>query len=131
MNNQFNNPIIYFFAKSNDLYFEKLEKAKYFLEAYKINNNEIYYDIYERNSLKYKNKLNKILLSNSNVDLCILSINDLGRDLTDLTNIMKLCYEKNIRIFDFQTNDFLDINLHLFNYKELEMLVRDKQEQTL
>ena len=30
MNNKMNNPIVYFFAKSNDIYFSKFEKAKYF-----------------------------------------------------------------------------------------------------
>ena len=39
MNNKLNNPIVYFFAKSNDIYFSKFEKVKCFLEKYKINNN--------------------------------------------------------------------------------------------
>ena len=62
MDNNLNNPIIYFFAKSNDIYFSKFEKVKCFLEKYQINN-KVYYDIYKRNNLKFKNKLNKILLS--------------------------------------------------------------------
>ena len=131
MNQKFNNPIIYFFAKSNDVYFSKLEQAKYFCEVYQIDNNEIYYDVYERNNLKYKNKLNKILLSKNDIDLCILSINDLGRDLNDLTNIMKLCNVKHIRLFDIQTNDFINIDLHLLVYKQQQLLLSKNQDKAL
>ena len=131
MNQKFNNPIIYFFAKSNDVYFSKLEQAKYFGEVYQIDNNEIYYDVYERNNLKYKNKLNKILLSKNDIDLCILSINDLGRDLNDLTNIMKLCNVKHIRLFDIQTNDFINIDLHLLVYKQQQLLLSKNQDKAL
>lgn len=130
MNNKLNNPIVYFFAKSNDIYFSKFEKAKYFLEKYQINNN-VYYDIYKRNNLKFKNKLNKILLSYSNVDLCILSIRDLGRSMTDLLNIMKLCNERNIRIFDFEKNKFFDIKMFLVFADEQRRLNPNIMEQTL
>lgn len=130
MNNKLNNPIVYFFAKSNDIYFSKFEKAKYFLEKYQINNN-VYYDIYKRNNLKFKNKLNKILLSYSNVDLCILSITDLGRSMTDLLNIMKLCNERNIRIFDFEKNKFFDIKMFLVFADEQRRLNPNIMEQTL
>ena len=80
MDNNLNNPIIYFFAKSNDIYFSKFEKAKYFLDKYQINTSNVYYDIYKRNNLKFKNKLNKILLSYSNVDLCVLSIKFIAKN---------------------------------------------------
>lgn len=130
MNNKLNNPIVYFFAKSNDIYFSKFEKVKCFLEKYKINNN-VYYDIYKRNNLKFKNKLNKILLSYSNVDLCILSIRDLGRSMTDLLNIMKLCNERNIRIFDFEKNKFFDIKMFLVFADEQRRLNSNIMEQTL
>ena len=130
MNNKLNNPIVYFFAKSNDIYFSKFEKAKYFLEKYQINNN-VYYDIYKRNNLKFKNKLNKILLSYSNVDLCILSIRDLGRSMTDLLNIMKLCNERNIRIYDFEKDKFFDIKMFLVFADEQRRLNPNIMEQTL
>lgn len=130
MNNKLNNPIVYFFAKSNDIYFSKFEKVKCFLEKYQINN-KVYYDIYKRNNLKFKNKLNKILLSYSNVDLCILSIRDLGRSMTDLLNIMKLCNERNIRIFDFEKNKFFDIKMFLVFADEQRRLNPNIMEQTL
>ena len=130
MNNKLNNPIVYFFAKSNDIYFSKFEKVKYILEKHQINNN-VYYDIYKRNNLKFKNKLNKILLSYSNVDLCILSIRDLGRSMTDLLNIMKLCNERNIRIFDFEKNKFFDIKMFLVFADEQRRLNPNIMEQTL
>lgn len=130
MNNKLNNPIVYFFAKSNDIYFSKFEKVKCFLEKYKINNN-VYYDIYKRNNLKFKNKLNKILLSYSNVDLCILSIRDLGRSMTDLLNIMKLCNERNIRIFDFEKNKFFDIKMFLVFADEQQKIISKQMEQSL
>ena len=130
MDNNLNNPIIYFFAKSNDIYFSKFEKVKCFLEKYQINN-KVYYDIYKRNNLKFKNKLNKILLSYSNVDLCILSIRDLGRSMTDLLNIMKLCNERNIRIFDFEKNKFFDIKMFLVFADEQRRLNPNIMEQTL
>ena len=130
MNNKLNNPIIYFFAKSNDIYFSKFEKVKYILEKHQINNN-VYYDIYKRNNLKFKNKLNKILLSYSNVDLCILSIRDLGRSMTDLLNIMKLCNERNIRIYDFEKDKFFDIKMFLVFADEQRRLNPNIMEQTL
>ena len=130
MNNKLNNPIVYFFAKSNDIYFSKFEKVKYFLEKHQINNN-VYYDIYKRNNLKFKNKLNKILLSYSNVDLCILSIRDLGRSMTDLLNIMKLCNERNIRIYDFEKDKFFDIKMFLVFADEQRRLNPNIMEQTL
>lgn len=131
MDNNLNNPIIYFFAKSNDIYFSKFEKAKYFLDKYQINNSNVYYDIYKRNNLKFKNKLNKILLSYSNVDLCILSITDLGRSMTDLLNIMKLCNEKNIRIFNFERNQFFDIKMFLVFADEKQKIISKQMEQSL
>ena len=130
MDNNLNNPIIYFFAKSNDIYFSKFEKVKCFLEKYQINN-KVYYDIYKRNNLKFKNKLNKILLSYSNVDLCILSIRDLGRSMTDLLNIMKLCNERNIRIYDFEKDKFFDIKMFLVFADEQRRLNPNIMEQTL
>ena len=130
MNNKLNNPIVYFFAKSNDIYFSKFEKVKYFLEKHQINNN-VYYGIYKRNNLKFKNKLNKILLSYSNVDLCILSIRDLGRSMTDLLNIMKLCNERNIRIYDFEKDKFFDIKMFLVFADEQRRLNPNIMEQTL
>ena len=130
MNNKLNNPIVYFFAKSNDIYFSKFEKVKYILEKHQINNN-VYYDIYKRNNLKFKNKLNKILLSYSNVDLCILSITDLGRSMTDLLNIMKLCNEKNIRIFNFERNQFFDIKMFLVFADEQQKIISKQMEQSL
>lgn len=131
MDNNLNNPIIYFFAKSNDIYFYKFEKAKYFLDKYQISNSNVYYDIYKRNNLKFKNKLNKILLSYSNVDLCILSITDLGRSMIDLLNIMKLCNEKNIRIFNFERNQFFDIKMFLVFADEQQKIISKQMEQSL
>ena len=80
---------------------------------------------------RFKNKLNKILLSYSNVDLCILSITDLGRSMTDLLNIMKLCNEKNIRIFNFERNQFFDIKMFLVFADEQQKIISKQMEQSL
>ena len=73
MDNNLNNPIIYFFAKSNDIYFSKFEKAKYFLDKYQINNSNVYYDIYKRNNLKFKNKLKKSFKNKNKLNIKKLS----------------------------------------------------------
>jgi len=109
MINYLNNPIFYFFAKNNEIYFKKFETINNYIKDNNINSNEIYYDIYEKNNLNFKNKLNKILLSVTNSDICILSVEDLGRDTNDFMNIVRICYARNNRLFNIKTNSFFDI----------------------
>ena len=109
MVNYLNNPIFYFFAKTNEIYFKKFETINNYIKDNNINSNEIYYDIYEKNNLNFKNKLNKILLSFTNSDICILSVEDLGRDTKDFMNIVRICYARNNRLFNIKTNSFFDI----------------------
>lgn len=109
MFNYLNNPIFYFFAKNNEIYFKKFETINNYIKDNNINSNEIYYDIYEKNNLNFKNKLNKILLSVTNSDICILSVEDLGRDTNDFMNIVRICYARNNRLFNIKTNSFFDI----------------------
>lgn len=109
MINYLNNPIFYFFAKTNEIYFKKFETINNYIKDNNINSNEIYYDIYEKNNLNFKNKLNKILLSVTNSDICILSVEDLGRDTNDFMNIVRICYARNNRLFNIKTNSFFDI----------------------
>ena len=104
-----NNPIFYFFAKTNEIYFKKFETINNYIKNNNINSNEIYYDIYEKNNLNFKNKLNKILLSVTNSDICILSVEDLGRDTNDFMNIVRICYARKNRLFNIKTNSFFDI----------------------
>jgi len=110
MGNYLNNPVFYFFAKNNEIYFDKFKTVNNYIKNNNINSNEIYYDIYERNTLNFKNKLNKILLSFTNSDICILSIDDLGRDTADFMNIVKICYARKNRLFNIKTNSFFNIN---------------------
>lgn len=114
MGNYLNNPVFYFFAKNNEIYFDKFKTVNNYIKNNNINSNEIYYDIYERNTLNFKNKLNKILLSFTNSDICILSIDDLGRDSADFMNIVKICYARKNRLFNIKTNSFF--NLNKWNY---------------
>ena len=109
MVNYLNNPIFYFFAKTNEIYFKKFETINNYIKNNNLNSNEIYYDIYEKNNLNFKNKLNKILLSVTNSDICILSVEDLGRDTNDFMNIVRICYARNNRLFNIKTNSFFDI----------------------
>jgi len=110
MINYLNNPVFYFFAKNNEIYFKKFETINNYIKNNNINSNEIYYDIYEKNNLNFKNKLNKILLSVTNSDICILSVEDLGRDTNDFMNIVRICYARKNRLFNIKTNSFFDIN---------------------
>ena len=110
MVNYLNNPIFYFFAKTNEIYFKKFETINNYIKNNNINSNEIYYDIYEKNNLNFKNKLNKILLSVTNSDICILSVEDLGRDTNDFMNIVRICYARKNRLFNIKTNSFFDID---------------------
>jgi len=109
MVNYLNNPIFYFFAKTNEIYFKKFETINNYIKNNNLNSNEIYYDIYEKNNLNFKNKLNKILLSVTNSDICILSVEDLGRDTNDFMNIVRICYARKNRLFNIKTNSFFDI----------------------
>ena len=110
MVNYLNNPIFYFFAKTNEIYFKKFEIINNYIKNNNLNSNEIYYDIYEKNNLNFKNKLNKILLSVTNSDICILSVEDLGRDTNDFMNIVRICYARKNRLFNIKTNSFFDID---------------------
>lgn len=110
MVNYLNNPIFYFFAKTNEIYFKKFETINNYIKNNNLNSNEIYYDIYEKNNLNFKNKLNKILLSVTNSDICILSVEDLGRDTNDFMNIIRICYARKNRLFNIKTNSFFDID---------------------
>lgn len=110
MVNYLNNPVFYFFAKTNEIYFKKFEIINNYIKNNNINSNEIYYDIYEKNNLNFKNKLNKILLSFTNSDICILSVEDLGRDTNDFMNIVRICYARKNRLFNIKTNSFFDID---------------------
>ena len=110
MVNYLNNPVFYFFAKTNEIYFKKFEIINNYIKNNNINSNEIYYDIYEKNNLNFKNKLNKILLSVTNSDICILSVEDLGRDTNDFMNIVRICYARKNRLFNIKTNSFFDID---------------------
>ncbi len=110
MVNYLNNPIFYFFAKTNEIYFKKFETISNYIKNNNLNSNEIYYDIYEKNNLNFKNKLNKILLSVTNSDICILSVEDLGRDTNDFMNIVRICYARKNRLFNIKTNSFFDID---------------------
>ena len=109
MINYLNNPVFYFFAKNNEIYFKKFETINNYIKNNNLNSNEIYYDIYEKNNLNFKNKLNKILLSVTNSDICILSVEDLGRDTNDFMNIVRICYARKNRLFNIKTNSFFDI----------------------
>lgn len=120
---KFNNPIVYFFAKNNDV----VETKKCYAKAFLLNNNlkesKVVFDTYKYNYLKYKTNLNKLLLLKDNFDLCILSLNDLGRETEEILDIIKLSKYKNIRIFDIQHNDFIDMDYHLmFNDIKKEIL---------
>ncbi len=110
MNYRLREPIIYFFAKSNNIYFQKLNYVKEFLERNNILLGSIFYDIYERNKLKFKNKFNKILLTYKDTDICVLSVSDIGESSTDYLNVLKICAERNNRIFVIELNDFIEIN---------------------
>ena len=110
MVNYLNNPIFYFFAKTNEIYFKKFETINNYIKNNNLNSNEIYYDIYEKNNLNFKNKLNKILLSVTNSDICILSVEDLGRNTNDFMNIVRICYARKNRLFNIKTNSFFDID---------------------
>ena len=110
MVNYLNNPIFYFFAKTNEIYFKKFETINNYIKNNNLNSNEIYYDIYEKNNLNFKNKLNKILLSVTKSDICILSVEDLGRDTNDFMNIVRICYARKNRLFNIKTNSFFDID---------------------
>ena len=61
-------------------------------------------------NLDFKNKLNKILLSVTNSDICILSVEDLGSDTKDFMNIVRICYARKNRLFNIKTNSFFDID---------------------
>ena len=110
MVNYLNNPVFYFFAKTNEIYFKKFETINNYIKNNNLNSNEIYYDIYEKNNLNFKNKLNKILLSVTNSDICILSVEDLGKDTNDFMNIVRICYARKNRLFNIKTNSFFDID---------------------
>jgi len=110
MVNYLNNPVFYFFDKTNEIYFKKFETINNYIKNNNLNSNEIYYDIYEKNNLNFKNKLNKILLSVTNSDICILSVEDLGRDTNDFMNIVRICYARKNRLFNIKTNSFFDID---------------------
>lgn len=105
------NPVFYFFAKTNEMYFKKLEVINNYIKCHNINSNEIYYDIYEKNNLKFKNKLNKVLLSFTNSDICVLSTDDLGKDNADFEDIIKICSARNNRLFNMERNSFFNIDV--------------------
>ncbi len=110
---KFNNPVIYFFAKDDEVVERKKCYSKEFLSNNNIKRSKVVFDVYKYNYLKYKTNLNKLLLLKDNFDLCILSCNDLGRETKEILDIIKLSKYKNIRIFDIQNNDFIDMDYHL------------------
>lgn len=115
-----NNPIFYFFTKNNEIVEKKKDYINSFLKCNNLLNKKIVYDVYKNNKLKHKVKLNNLLLYRNNFDLCILSFNDLGRDIKELLDIMNICKIKNIRIFDIKQNEFIDIDSYLFVNKKYE-----------
>lgn len=120
MNYSLNNPIFYFFTKNNEIVEKKKDYINSFLKCNNLLNKKIVYDVYKNNKLKYKVKLNNLLLYRNNFDLCILSFNDLGRDIKELLDIINICKIKNIRIFDIKQNEFIDIDSYLFVDKKYE-----------
>ena len=51
--------------------------------------------------------------------------------MTDLLNIMKLCNEKNIRIFNFERNQFFDIKMFLVFADEQQKIISKQMEHSL
>lgn len=123
----FNNPVFYFFAKSNEILEMKLNKLNSFLLSNNYQKEKVIYDVYEYNKLKYKINLNNLLLSNDNFDLCILSFNDLGRNFKEVIDIMKICKIKNIRIFDIEYDDFIDMDCHLLIDNKRHLLIEERR----
>lgn len=120
MNYSLNNPIFYFFTKNNEIVEKNKDYINSFSKCNNLLNKKIVYDVYKNNKLKNKVKLNNLLLYKNNFDLCILSINDLGRKLKEILDIMNICKIKNIRIFDIKQNEFIDIDSYLFVNKKYE-----------
>lgn len=127
MNYSLNNPIFYFFTKNNEIVEKKKDYINSFLKCNNLLNKKIVYDVYKNNKLKYKVKLNNLLLYRNNFDLCILSFNDLGRNFKEVIDIMKICKIKNIRIFDIEYGDFIDVDCHLLIDNKRHLLVEERR----
>ena len=107
MNYKFDNPIIYFFAKDDKTTSKRLDKAIKIYETLQANKKQIVFDVCKVNKLKFKRRLDSLLVGKSDFELCLLSKKDLGTDEKDINNILKFCKKKNIKIFDMNRNNYL------------------------
>lgn len=106
-NFKFNNPIIYFFCKSDKTTSKRLDEAIRIYESLDADKKQISFDVCRFNKLKFKKRLDSILVGKNDFELCLLSKKDLGRDKEEINNIMRFCKKKNIKIFDLNRNKYL------------------------
>ncbi len=104
---EFNYPIIYFFAKDDKTTSKRLDRAIEIYETLQAPKKQIVFDVCRINKLKFKNRLDSLLVGKNDFELCLLSKKDLGTDEKDIKNIMRFCEKKNIKIFDLNRNKYL------------------------
>lgn len=107
MKYKFNNPIIYFFSKDDKTTSKRLNEAIKIYESLKADKKQIVFDVCGVNKLKFKRRLDSLLVGKNDFELCLLSKKDLGTDEKDINNIMRFCKKKNIKIFDLNRNKYL------------------------
>lgn len=107
MNYNFDYPIIYFYAKDDKTTSKRLDEAIKIYESLNSEKKQITFDVCRVNKLKFKNRLDSLLVGKNDFELCLLSKKDLGTDIKDINNIMRFCKKKNIKIFDLNRSKYL------------------------
>ena len=102
-----NKTILYIYAKDKELANLQLKKVKAICKANNIKTTNVYFDINNTNSLKYKNNFKKIVNENKNVNILILDIKELTRDTFELYELKKSCLKNNINIYDLTYKKFV------------------------
>lgn len=114
-------PYLYVFAKNEDLLKQKIEHIKIYCKSYDISYKEIIYDLYSTNSIDKKKNLLK-LLDKKDIDIVVLSLVDLSRDIFKVIDTTDILEKNNNRVFNISTREFLeDIFKDLLHNKKDDM----------
>jgi hypothetical protein len=103
--------LIYVYSKDEEIAKRQLQNIMLFCKKNNLNCLSSYVDNFGSNKLNNKISLKKMINENSNINVIISNIDRLSRDIMDIFEINKLCHQKNIGIYDINSDDFISQNI--------------------
>ncbi len=105
------NCVLYVYSRDIDSLNRQETVLKEYCDSKNIKYSGVCKDLGGSNFLENKKELLNLINTNYDIDIIISSASRVGRNMIDTLNLLEMCDEKNIRIYDIESNNYLLDNL--------------------